>query len=511
MTSSTFLKRAYGIVFGNFKCFLNLTKNYFYCCLKGLPSIKSPGIFLLIVFFVLSVFACSVPSGNLSLGSEGPNHIRDANPERSSHARDVKNSVWKISNGGSSESQGTVFFIGPKLFVTNFHVLSSLLYPRCRVTIQIKGQTNDSEEGCKKEDEIKNIILSQKDNQAILKVKQVHVLSALYDLALAETESSVNHYLSLGENLPEPEEELFILGYASGFFAELKTTGNISFSESSLFSFPVNQSSFHGVGLPGVSGSPVFNKQKQVVGVISLGTANILSAVTLDNLREFITEKTGLNCSNFVNGEECIRGEVEVLRELATKGIVEAQYELGILYLKGKWLRQDFKQAASWMLRSANQDYALAQQRLAYMYYEGVGLEKNPEQAAEWMLRSANQGYAPAQRDLAYIYREGEGFEKDLEQAVKWMTKSAEQGYAPAQHELGNIYREGEEVEKDLEQAVEWITKSAEQGYAYAQHELGNMYYEGEGLEKNLEQAMEWMAKAAKQGHAQSIIFLQTK
>ena len=88
--------------------------------------------------------------------------------------------------------------MGPRHFVTNFHVIA--------------GSLNESS--------FEDIILSQEGNSHRLKMKKIVSVSALHDLAILETEQEVLDYLSLaGEAVPQQEENLYVIdshGQASG-------------------------------------------------------------------------------------------------------------------------------------------------------------------------------------------------------------------------------------------------------------------------------------------------------
>jgi TPR repeat protein len=75
----------------------------------------------------------------------------------------------------------------------------------------------------------------------------------------------------------------------------------------------------------------------------------------------------------------------------------EAQYNLGVLYSQGQGVQQDFKQAASWYRKAADQGDAESQYNLGVMYRTGEGVQQDFKQAAAWYRKAADQGYATAQ------------------------------------------------------------------------------------------------------------------
>lgn len=148
-------------------------------------------------------------------------------------------SVWEIFSFEEDREKyiirATGFFIGPHHFITNFHVISSIL----------NNSTNNT-----------NIVLSQQGRSSVLKLKKVLAVSALYDLALLEIEEEVTNFLSLRENPPEPSENLFLTAYPNrGELTKMRKTGDVIYEDSRRYDFPVNHSS-----LSGASGSPVLDE-----------------------------------------------------------------------------------------------------------------------------------------------------------------------------------------------------------------------------------------------------------
>ena len=65
---------------------------------------------------------------------------------------------------------------------------------------------------------------------------------------------------------------------------------------------------------------------------------------------------------------------------LARRGVAEAQFQLGRMYLAGEGdVRYDTSEAARWFLAAAEQDHVDAQVRLAEAYCRGKGVRQDPE------------------------------------------------------------------------------------------------------------------------------------
>lgn len=186
------------------------------------------------------------------------------------------------------------------------------------------------------------------------------------------------------------------------------------------------------------------------------------------------------------------------LRNPAEQGYDVAQFTLGEIYAGGKGVDQDYGEAASWYLRAAEQGNARAQHRIGLMYTEGKGVRYSPRDAERWLHKAAGQGDAKIQFDLGERYASGQGVPVNAKEAEKWFREAAGQGDAEMQFFLGRLYREpGELVAQDREEALSWFVRAAEQGHAGAKLNLGVMYLNGEGIQIDMVQAHKWLTLAA--------------
>ncbi|HLP97347.1 MAG TPA: tetratricopeptide repeat protein [Sideroxyarcus sp.] len=188
-------------------------------------------------------------------------------------------------------------------------------------------------------------------------------------------------------------------------------------------------------------------------------------------------------------------------RKAAEQGHTSAQFNLGLMYIKGDGVIRDTRQALYWWQKAAEQGRADAQFNLGVAYESGDGIPRDAKQAVYWYQKAAEQGLDQAQFNLGVMYDSGEGVTRDAKQAVHWYEKSAEQGNTDAQFNLGMTFLKGEGVTRNAKQAVYWWQKAAEQGLAQAQFNLGFMYEKGIGVIRDAKQAVLWYRKAAAQGN----------
>jgi TPR repeat protein len=119
-------------------------------------------------------------------------------------------------------------------------------------------------------------------------------------------------------------------------------------------------------------------------------------------------------------------------RPLAEQGDTLAQYNLGVLYRKGRGVPQDDVQARQWYAKAAAQGQAKAQFNLGTLYFNGEGVRKDYQQALRWFRLAADQGEALAQTKIAIMYDDGQGVPHDIVQAYKWYSLAATNGDKPA-------------------------------------------------------------------------------
>jgi len=185
------------------------------------------------------------------------------------------------------------------------------------------------------------------------------------------------------------------------------------------------------------------------IGVLLLGTTSMLCADTAAGLQAF--RKADYPAA------------YREWRAAADQGQAEAQYNLGILYLKGLGVARNPEEAFRWFLLAADQGQADAQFQAGLMREKGIGVQKDYGQAQVWFALAAERGDAEAEAALAELFEQGYGVQKDLARAVYWYKLAAEQGQAQAEFRLGFCYSAGRGVGKDLVKAYFWLTLASKQ------------------------------------------------
>jgi len=210
--------------------------------------------------------------------------------------------------------------------------------------------------------------------------------------------------------------------------------------------------------------------------------------------------------ADFDRGEKAFHaGNYELamalLKPLAERGGARAQHYLGSMYDGGHGVKQDYREAIRWHLRSAEQGDADSQSHLGFLYENGLGAAREQALAAQWYAKAADQGDAYSQACLATLYRDGRGVTQDFQQAARWYEKAADQGHAWAQMNLGLLYANGNGVPLDYTKAIFFLRNAADRNDNYAQYNLGWAYESGTGVPKDRLQAIALYSKAAMGGN----------
>jgi len=193
---------------------------------------------------------------------------------------------------------------------------------------------------------------------------------------------------------------------------------------------------------------------------------------------------------------------VQDLKEIAYAGDVNAQVQLGVIYLTGDGVPRDDAEAVKWLRQAAEQDSALGERYLAEMYFKGRGVPADNTEAAKWLRQAAEQGDAQSQHNLAVLYSQGLGVPRNSKEAAEWMRKSAEQNLAAGQQGLGILYEAGDGVPEDPIEAAKWYRKAVDQDYVPAMNNLASlMAASKESSVRNPQAAVAMAMKAVSKGN----------
>lgn len=155
-------------------------------------------------------------------------------------------------------------------------------------------------------------------------------------------------------------------------------------------------------------------------------------------------------------------------RDAAELGHARAAYELGLAYMEGDGVREDFELSATWINRAADLGDPGAEFLVGSSLYGGIGVEQDIARGLTFLQRAANQGHAKAQFLLGQAYVDGVGVDKNAQWAARWYGQAAHGGHARAQYALGVMFASGLGVPKSPRRAYRWFSIAAATGYEKA-------------------------------------------
>ena len=194
---------------------------------------------------------------------------------------------------------------------------------------------------------------------------------------------------------------------------------------------------------------------------------------------------------------------------------------VGIMYLNGYGVEQNFDKAREYFEKAAVLKANYANYFLGEMYEKGLGVTQNLETARkfyklaaallnenlaspfislfeqfyrsiyDWRLDAANFGNSDCMWKIGMMYEKGQYVEQNISKALDWYKKSAALGNSEAMRIIGYLYEHGEGVPQDYKKSVEWYEKAVALKNTYALNQLSKMYREGKGVEQNLDKADE--------------------
>jgi len=203
---------------------------------------------------------------------------------------------------------------------------------------------------------------------------------------------------------------------------------------------------------------------------------------------------------------------LRLLVTLADQDNTYAERLLGIMYIKGQGVPQDFSIGMRWMRIAANKGLADAQNEVGILYQRGWGVERNEAEAVKWFRLAADQDLVLAQNNLADTYALGLGVPQDFGEAFKWYHLAADQGSSYAENVIGVAYERGLHVAQDDAEAFRWYRRAANKIYERPgdtwihspQYNIAAMYASGRGTAQDNVRALMWFTLAAAFGDTKS-------
>ena len=202
---------------------------------------------------------------------------------------------------------------------------------------------------------------------------------------------------------------------------------------------------------------------------------------------------------------------IDELKKKAGNGDVQAQLDLGYMFLYGKdGANIDYKQAIHYYELAAQNKNPVALNNMGSLYFNGIGVDVNYTKAIKYFEDAAKYGSNDAAINLAIIYLGTDKNNKNSEiwQRIFSLLKQAQTSNSNAKFLLGYSYYKGFLVQENHKKAFQLIKQASEEGYDEAQYILSRLYLLGHGTTKNYNNAIKYLELASEQGNMDAMILL---
>lgn len=129
------------------------------------------------------------------------------------------------------------------------------------------------------------------------------------------------------------------------------------------------------------------------------------------------------------SGETNVPRGKELVMQSAQSGFAECQFYLGSMYKDNRWVGFSPELAVRWYTQAAEQGLAVAQLELGLAFEKGLGdMKQDEKQARSWLKRAALQGHAVAMYHYGRLLLPAERTE-----ALAWLQLAGDKGDYDAQ------------------------------------------------------------------------------
>lgn len=154
---------------------------------------------------------------------------------------------------------------------------------------------------------------------------------------------------------------------------------------------------------------------------------------------------------------ERIKRDIIEIHKNADSGDVDSKLALGIMYLKGGFLKKNELKGVKLLTKAARSGKIDAQVLLG-KHYSG---KKDYVNALKWLNKSVNKGSCHANRVLAAMHFKGRGVDKSSLKAITLLRKAIICGNSDSMLDMGVVYQQGIGVIKNNFKAYKYFTDSA--------------------------------------------------
>lgn len=148
---------------------------------------------------------------------------------------------------------------------------------------------------------------------------------------------------------------------------------------------------------------------------------------------------------------------VEFYKSECNNNNVFAIHYLGVMYMRGSGIDQDYNKAIELFEQGCNLNYSASFNKLGHMYVNGLGVDRDYNKAIKLFEQNCNLNYhSPASFNyLGRMYLGGLGVDQDYNKAIELSKQGCNLNSPGSFANLGFIYFNGLGVDKDYNKAIE--------------------------------------------------------
>lgn len=155
------------------------------------------------------------------------------------------------------------------------------------------------------------------------------------------------------------------------------------------------------------------------------------------------------------NADYMLVERFESVRQQAQDGKVQAMYDVGRMYERGRGTAVNFSRAAEWYQKASSAGNAAAKGRLGILYFEGRGVSQDHQQAYRLLNEAANDNIPAAQYQLGLMYEWGTVVKQDKGQALHWYKKALQGGDYRAKDKIAQLASQQDATPRRTRQSKE--------------------------------------------------------
>lgn len=186
--------------------------------------------------------------------------------------------------------------------------------------------------------------------------------------------------------------------------------------------------------------------------------------------------------------------------EACNNGELKECANLGVMYVQGQGVSQDFQKATELFNMACNGGISKGCYNLGVMYVNGNGIPVDQFKAVKLFEKACDINDSAGCLNLGFMHEKGQGTKQNYVSSAIFYQKACELGNTGGCNNLGFMYENGLGVNKDNSKAVDLYTTSCNASDSVGCINLGIMYENGQGITEDRDKALELYRKGCDMG-----------